>query len=52
MAKPIIDSPVLTGRDADRLRRIAENIVPATQEYMAQFHADVEFMRKHANFEI
>lgn len=52
MAKPIVDSPVLTGKDAERVRHMVDNVIPVSEAYMQRFHADVDFMRAHANFVI
>ena len=52
MAKPIVDSPVLTGKDAERVRQMADNVVPVSDAYMQRFRADVDFLRAHANFTI
>lgn len=50
MAKPIVDSPVLTGHDASRLVEMANNVVAATCEYKQQLADDMAYIRSHCNF--
>lgn len=52
MAKPIIDNPVLLGKDAKRVRRMADHVKPVSKTYMKHFEQDITFIREHANFAI
>jgi len=50
MAKPIVDSPMLTGIDASRLVEMANNVVEASREYKQQLLDDMAYIRAHSNF--
>jgi len=52
MAKPIIDNPVLYGKDAERIRQMVCNVKPVSKAYMKRFEQDITFIRQHANFAI
>ena len=52
MAKPIVDSPALQGRDAERFQERAGNVQPVSSAYMQRFNQDVTFLREHANFSL
>jgi len=50
MAKPIVDSPVLTGQDASHLVEMANKVVAATREYKQQLADDMAYIRSHSKF--
>lgn len=52
MAKPIIDTPALYGRDAVRFREMANDVSPVSDTYMQQFSQDVAYLRVHADFSL
>lgn len=50
MAKPIKETPVLTGEDAARFREAAENVVPATTKEKEEARTIYEaIMKNHPN---
>lgn len=46
MAKPIKETPILTGEDAARFREAAENVVPVSQKEKEEARAIYEAVMK------
>lgn len=47
MAKPIKETPVLTGEDAIRFRKAAENVVPVSKKEKEEARAIYEAIMKN-----
>lgn len=50
MAKPIKETPVLTGEDAYRFEKAVHNVVPVSEEDKAQAQKDYEWCKSIAVF--
>ena len=50
MAKPIKDTPLLTGDDATRFEEAAQGVVPASQEDINEAKKAYQFFKSIANF--
>ncbi|MDR3296917.1 MAG: hypothetical protein LBS94_01625 [Prevotellaceae bacterium] len=46
MARPIADTPVLTGKDARRFREAMENVKPVSQEKRQQMEEAFQLFKK------
>lgn len=50
MARPIKETPILYGKDAERFVRQMENVKPASEEEKKQVRASYEKVKKWATF--
>ena len=50
MAKPIKETPILFGKDAERFLKEIENVKPASEAEKARVKASYEKMKKIATF--
>jgi catalase len=47
MATPIQDTPVLSGKDAERFLKLIENPKPVPKELVEQMKRDYEYVKAH-----
>jgi hypothetical protein len=50
MARPIKETPVISGEDARRFRETMKNAKPVSKERLAEIHAAYEYMKSIATF--
>jgi hypothetical protein len=50
MARPIKETPVLTGKDAKRFREAMENLKPISKEKREEIRKTYELMKQISNF--
>jgi len=50
MARPIADTPILTGKDAKRFREAMENIIPLSKEERETQKKAYELLKQRSNF--
>jgi hypothetical protein len=50
MARPIKDTPTLTGKDAKRFREAMENVKPVSKERMEEIKSSYELFKSIATF--
>jgi hypothetical protein len=50
MARPIKETPVLTGKDAKRFREAMENVKPVSKEEREEIKKAYELMKQMSNF--
>jgi hypothetical protein len=50
MARPIKETPIITGKDAKRFRETMENIKPVTIKRIEEINQSYELAKSHATF--
>ncbi|MDR2731587.1 MAG: hypothetical protein LBB36_00020 [Fibromonadaceae bacterium] len=50
MARPIAETPILTGEDARRFDEAMENLKPASEERKREIRESYEWFKSHATF--
>jgi hypothetical protein len=50
MARPIKETPVLTGKDATRFRKATENVKPVSKERLKEIEKSYELLKQRSDF--
>ena len=52
LARPGLETPILTGKDAEKLLEIMDNVKPISQEERERIRKNYEFFRSIATFDM